>query len=106
MKKLGLLLVAIFSITLLSACNSVEDTNTTENTTSEVVVDKTVCKAAIQEYLDGTNPEGSQSGPKAEAGDQVIAMYVGRFNDEEVFDTNVKSVAEACGLPYYPSMDE
>ncbi len=106
MKKLGILLIAIFSITLLSACNSTDNTDNAENTTTEKVVDTKICKEAIQSYLDETNSEGSQTGPQAKAGDQVIAMYVGRFNDEEVFDTNVKSVAEACGLPYYPSLAE
>jgi len=103
MKKLRLLLVAIFSITLLSACSS---TNTNDDTVTQNTVDTEICKEAIQSYLDGTNPEGSQTGPKAEVWDKVVTMYIWRFNDEEVFDTNIKSVAEACGLPYYPSLAE
>jgi len=54
------------------------------------------CKEAIQAYLDNTNPNGQ--GAEIKAGDNITVDYVGRLDEETIFDTSVESIAQACEM--------
>lgn len=56
----------------------------------------TSCEQSVQDYLATTNKDVSDK-IVAKKGDNVAVKYVGRFEDGNVFDTNVESVAKACG---------
>ena len=50
---------------------------------------------AIKDYLTAANTDIQKE--KVTTGDKIIVDYIGRLNDQEVFDTSVKTVAEAAG---------
>lgn len=53
-------------------------------------------KEAIAEYLAAADLKGT--GEKTVSnGNKITVHYVGRLNDQEVFDTSVESIAKAAG---------
>ena len=64
-------------------------TNTSTNTTN------TSCKDAIATYLQQTKT--SSNGEVVAKWNTTIVDYVGRLDDQTVFDTSVESIAKACG---------
>ena len=102
--KTRLLLMGILSFTLiLSACGNPESEQPEDNITN--VEQQTFlanqeetpmnCKQAIQKYLQKADLQGS--GEAVKAGDNITVDYIGRLDEETVFDTSVESVAKACG---------
>lgn len=65
------------------------DTNTTVTSTN------TTCKDAIAAYLKETKT--STNGEIVAKWNTVTVDYVGRLDEQTVFDTSVESVAKACG---------
>ena len=53
-------------------------------------------EAAIKDYLAQANKAVKENEIVA-SGDKITVDYIGRLNDQEVFDTSVKTVAEAAG---------
>jgi len=53
-------------------------------------------EAAIKDYLAQANKAVKENEIVA-SGDKITVDYIGRLNDQEVFDTSVKTVAEAVG---------
>lgn len=56
----------------------------------------TMCANAIQDYLAKADTKG-KSGKKVEKGHQVVVHYIGRLDEETVFDTSIEEIAKACG---------
>lgn len=54
------------------------------------------CNDAIKQYLDSADMEGAGAG--IDVGHNVVVHYVGRLDDQKVFDTSVESIAKACGM--------
>lgn len=52
--------------------------------------------AAIKDYLAQAN-KAVKEDEIVTSGDKITVDYIGRLNDQEVFDTSVKTVAEAAG---------
>lgn len=53
-------------------------------------------EAAIKDYLAQAN-KAVKEDEIVTSGDKITVDYIGRLNDQEVFDTSVKTVAEAAG---------
>ncbi|MDR0369012.1 MAG: FKBP-type peptidyl-prolyl cis-trans isomerase [Candidatus Peribacteria bacterium] len=103
MKKKTLTL-GILSLTfILSACGTEKPQNTEEitnnlpqeNLLSNNENTQMTCKEAIQQYLQNADTQGH--GAEIKAGDQITVDYIGRLDDETVFDTSIESIAKACG---------
>lgn len=105
MKKL--LIVMLLSTIVLAGCNNQPtDTETqtwannesvNENTNTEDVLDNNnnnMAKEAIKEYLDNADMEGK--GAEVKKWDKIVVDYIGRLDDETVFDTSIESVAKAA----------
>jgi FKBP-type peptidyl-prolyl cis-trans isomerase len=106
MKNRLLLVGTLCSTLILSACGTSEpeQSEQPENTTANVEQQALLpnneattmnCKQAIQEYLQNADLQGA--GTEIKAGDNITVNYIGRTDEETVFDTNVESVAKACG---------
>jgi len=90
MKKiLWLLCLWVLSLTLVGCSKTATKTKLTD--------EQLACQTAIQDYLANTNINQKIADQAVADGDNVTVDYVGRFNDYEVFDTSVESVAKACG---------
>lgn len=90
---LSVLLMSIFALSL-SACNDKPDVNKdvlpVDNNTM------TTCSESIEAYLDSANSKWKWDAIKT--GDTIVVNYIGRLSMDDVFDTNVESVAKACGV--------
>jgi FKBP-type peptidyl-prolyl cis-trans isomerase len=115
MKKTLLIGLTLSSSLLLTACGSKEDAPTNEPLTPTTETEQTAvlpdtnnptlsdnneltmdCKTTIQTYLAEANLEG-QGETIIQANDSVVVDYIGRLDEENVFDTSVEKVAKACG---------
>jgi len=56
----------------------------------------TMCANLIQDYLAKADTKG-KSGKKVEKGHNVVVHYIGRLDEEIVFDTSIEEIAKACG---------
>jgi len=56
----------------------------------------TMCANAIKDYLAKADTKG-KAGKKVEKGHQVVVHYIGRLDEETVFDTSIEEIAKACG---------
>lgn len=89
----------IITLSLLSLCTlwlmwcaakQPKQQQTTTNTTSN-----SSCKEAIATYLQ--QAKSSTDGEVVTKWNTVTVDYVGRLDDQTVFDTSVESIAKACG---------
>ncbi|MEI8091762.1 MAG: FKBP-type peptidyl-prolyl cis-trans isomerase [bacterium] len=55
-----------------------------------------MCANAIKDYLAKADTKG-KSGKKVEKGQNVVVHYIGRLDEETVFDTSIEEIAKACG---------
>lgn len=94
MKKSLLLSLILLSGVLLTACGKNENGTETENLTGPVVNEE--CKNAIDEYLAGADKQWAWDA--IQATDDVVVDYIWRLENGTVFDTSIKSIAEACGI--------
>lgn len=108
MKKYLLLSVAV-TLLVLSGCTKTTSTaETTEQTVAQNTntpnaqanllsgTDPIMIKQAIADYLASADLKG-KGDVVVKAGDKISVQYVGRLNDQEVFDTSVESIAKASG---------
>ena len=82
----------------MAGCHHEEDTILSDDT---VTMTEISCADAIQEYLNMTAEDTKNLAEDAmvvDKGHNVVVHYVGRLDDENVFDTSVESVAKACGV--------
>ncbi len=56
----------------------------------------TMCANAVKDYLAKADTKG-KSGKQVQKGHKVTVHYIGRLDDENIFDTSVEEVAKACG---------
>lgn len=99
MKKSLLVGLILLSGVLLTACGK-KDQEDTEILANPAVTEE--CKKAIEEYLEWTDKKWNWDA--IAAWDNIIVDYIWRLENGTVFDTSVKSVAEACGT-YNESRD-
>jgi len=67
-----------------------------ETQDAEVSTGNVNCKTAIQAHLDAADMKWR--GEKiVTVGNNIVVDYVGRLGEEEIFDTSVETVAQACG---------
>ena len=100
MKKLILLASGLMITTLVVGCGKTETPATDNQATQQATVlppySWTMCANAIKDYLAKADTKG-KAGKKVEKGHQVVVHYIGRLDEETVFDTSVEEVAKACG---------
>lgn len=63
--------------------------------TNEITSNNASCKDAIAAYLQ--QAKTSSNGEVVAKGNTVTVDYVGRLDEQTVFDTSVESIAKACG---------
>ena len=98
MKKNAKIIMILVLALVLVACGKKSewdlidsDENLSSNTTT--VMD---CQTVIQNYLDSADKNG-QWEVEIKAWDNIVVDYIWRLDDGTVFDTNIQSIAEACG---------
>ena len=99
MKKTAVLLsLALFSLVILTACGKKSEEPTQEEPiqTDEIieVVEVSDCEKAVQKYLDWADKEWRWE--EIKQWDNIVVDYIWRLEDWTVFDTSIKSIAEAC----------
>lgn len=87
----------IIAISILSLCtlSIMWCATKQEPTTNEVTSENTACKQAIAAYLE--QAKKSNDGEVVAKWNTVTVDYVGRLDEQTVFDTSVESIAKACG---------
>ena len=94
---IGIFGVGVVSTGILIALNVATTEQELEN--SDLSSNDTIsmnAEAAIKDYLAQANKAVKEDEIVA-SGDKITVDYIGRLNDQEVFDTSVKMVAEAAG---------
>ena len=94
MKKSLLVGLILLSGILLTACGKKSEENIENTDITEVTTDQN-CEKAVQKYLDWTDKNWSWE--EVKAWDNIVVDYIWRLEDGTVFDTSIKSIAEACG---------
>lgn len=95
MRKSLFVSLILLSGILLTACGNKSEENTeTENPTTPVVTEE--CKKAVEEYISWSDKQWEWD--EVKAGDNIVVDYIWRLEDGTVFDTSIKSVAEACEI--------
>ena len=92
MKRVVLLSLILCGAVLLTACNK------SENNSDNLLPSESVnmeCIKAVQNYLDWADMNGKWE--EIKVWDNIVVDYIWRLEDWTVFDTSIKSVAEACG---------
>ena len=101
MKKHLLLSLILLSGVLLSGCGNKDEENTNvENQTTSTVTEE--CKKAVEDYLAWADKQWQWE--EVKSWDNIVVDYIWRLEDGNVFDTSIKSVAEACDT-YNPDRD-
>lgn len=100
MKKLILLASGLVITTLVVGCGKTEtpsaETQSTQQATVLPSYSWTMCANAIKDYLAKADTKG-KAGKKVEKGHQIVVHYIGRLDEETVFDTSIEEIAKACG---------
>ena len=94
MKKSLLVGLILLSGILLTACGKKSEENIENTDITEVTTDQN-CEKAVQKYLDWADKNWSWE--EVKAWDNIVVDYIWRLEDGTVFDTSIKSIAEACG---------
>lgn len=92
-KKIITLSLLLLSIVSIMWCSTKK--TETNPTTTNVNVTNSSCKDAIATYLKQTNK--TTEGELVAKWNTVTVDYIGRLDEETVFDTSVESIAKACG---------
>ncbi len=56
----------------------------------------TMCANAIQDYLSKADITG-KAGKQVKKWHKITVHYIGRLDDENIFDTSIEEIAKACG---------
>ena len=94
-KTVVLLSLGLFSVLFLTACGKKSE-ELTENVQPTEIVDNSDCKSTVQKYLDWADKEWQWE--EIKEWDNIIVDYIWRLEDWTVFDTSIKSIAEACNI--------
>lgn len=102
MKKATLIVfVSVMSI-LLIGCGKKEITENIPSpteTTGQVILSSTswtMCANAVKDYLAKADTKG-KSGKTVKKWHKITVHYIGRLDEETVFDTSIEEIAKACG---------
>jgi peptidylprolyl isomerase len=96
MKKLALLLIIPAMAILLIGCWKQWNNETLWQWNILSSTSWTMCANAIKDYLAKADTKG-KAGKKVEKGHQIVVHYIGRLDEETVFDTSIEEIAKACG---------
>ena len=97
MKKIVVFALLSVSILWLSWCGQqTTPSETTTPTNSLSSSTTTMCANAVKDYLAKADTKG-KGGEQIKKWHKVTVHYIGRLDDETVFDTSVEEVAKACG---------
>jgi len=94
MKKTLLVSLILLSGILFTACGK-KNKEPTESVEPTEVIEISNCEKAVQKYLNWT--EKKWEWIEVKAWDNIIVDYIWRLEDGTVFDTNIESIAKACG---------
>ena len=92
MKRSLLLSLILLSGILLTACGK-NDEETAVDSTNVALTD---CQKAVNKYLEWADKNGNWD--EVKKWDNIVVDYIWRLEDGTVFDTSIKSIAEACGV--------
>ena len=95
MKKLMLLAFGLMITTLVIGCGKTE-TPAAQQATILPSYSWTMCANAIKDYLAKADTKG-KAGKKVEKGHNIVVHYIGRLDEQTVFDTSIEEIAKACG---------
>jgi len=98
MKKSLLVSLILLSGILLTACGKNDEETAVEPTN----VALTDCQKAVNKYLEWADKNGKWD--EVKKWDDIVVDYIWRLEDGTVFDTSIKTIAEACGV-YNESRD-
>ena len=87
--------VSLLSLAILSIMWCTTKKTKQTPTTPNVTMNNSSCKEAIATYLQQT--QKTTDGEIVAKWNTVTVDYVGRLDEETVFDTSVESIAKACG---------
>ena len=93
MKKILLICLFLLSWIFFVACGKKEVVDDTVNIESTEI---TSCQKAINRYLDWSDEKWKWDSIKE--WDNIVVDYIWRLEDGTVFDTTIKSIAEACDI--------
>ena len=93
MKKTLLLSLILLSGILLTACGK-KDEEPTQNIEPTEIIENNDCESIIQDYLEGADKQWNWE--EIKEWDNIVVDYIWRLEDGTVFDTSIKSIAEAC----------
>ena len=80
---------------LFTACGKKEEV-VDNNQPTDVAVEPSSCEKAVKKYLDGVDKKWSWEWVKN--WDNATVDYIGRLEDGTVFETTIRSIAEACDI--------
>lgn len=77
-----------------------QDVNAVNSEILQPLTNDVSCKDAIAAYLAENTMTGSWN--EVVVGDNIEVQYIGRFDDNTIFDTSVENIAASCGVhnPY------
>ena len=93
MKKILLINLILLSGVLFTACGKKDKELNVEHTE---ITEISNCEKAVQKYLNWTEKKGEWI--KVKAWDNIVVDYIWRLEDGTVFETTIKSIAEACDI--------
>jgi FKBP-type peptidyl-prolyl cis-trans isomerase 2 len=100
MRKIVLLSLWLMIPALLVGCGKTttppSDSQAAQETTVLPPYSWTMCASAIKDYLAKADTKG-KAGKKVKKWQEVTVHYIGRLDDEVVFDTSIEEIAKACG---------
>lgn len=95
-QKIIALSILSLSILGLTWCGQKSPIQETASTTSLSSSTWTMCANAIKDYLSKADTKG-KSGKKVEKWHKITVHYIGRLDEETIFDTSIEEIAKACG---------
>ena len=95
MKKFLLIGLFLLSWILFTACGK-KSVEVIESDQWESIIEINRCEKAIKKYLDGVDKKWLWE--EVKVGDNVVVDYIWRLEDGTVFETTIKSIAEACDI--------
>ena len=96
MKKILFVSLILLSGVLVTACGKKNEEVVVDNNQSTEVVEATDCEKAVQKYLDGADKQWAWE--EVKKWDNIVVDYIWRLEDGTVFETTIRSIAEACDI--------
>ena len=95
MKKTLLVSLILLSGVLLTACWKKTEEDVVKDSQPTEIIESGDCEMVVQKYLDWVDKEWQWE--EIKEWDNIVVDYIWRLEDGTVFDTSMKSIAEACG---------